>query len=38
MAETTVQRWTDTTARHHGFTSVSHTLELIGICGSCGGL
>lgn len=35
IAETTVQRWADKTARQHGFSTVSHTLELVGICGTC---
>jgi Fur family ferric uptake transcriptional regulator len=35
IAETTVQRWADKTARQHGFSAVSHTLELVGICGTC---
>ena len=36
IAETTVQRWAEKTARQHGFRAVSHTLELVGICGTCG--
>ena len=35
IAETTVQRWADKTAQQHGFTAVSHTLELLGLCGTC---
>ena len=36
VAETTVKRWADKIARQHSFTAVSHTLELLGICASCG--
>lgn len=36
IAETTVQRWAHKTARQHGYSAVTHTLELIGICGACG--
>jgi Fur family transcriptional regulator, ferric uptake regulator len=36
VAETTVKRWADEIARQHSFTGVSHTLELLGICASCG--
>ena len=35
IAETTIQRWADQTARQHGYSAVSHTLELVGICGNC---
>jgi Fur family transcriptional regulator, ferric uptake regulator len=35
ITETTVQRWADKTARQHGFSAVSHTLELVGICRAC---
>jgi Fur family ferric uptake transcriptional regulator len=31
-----VERWADRTARAHGFTSVTHTAELYGVCASCG--
>lgn len=30
-----VERWADAVADDHGFTEVSHTLELFGVCGSC---
>jgi Fur family transcriptional regulator, ferric uptake regulator len=36
ITETTVQRWANKTAQQHGFTAVTHTLELVGICGTCG--
>lgn len=30
-----VETWARTVASDHGFTDVSHTLELFGLCGSC---
>lgn len=30
-----VERWTDSVAAEHGFTDVSHTLEVFGACPSC---
>lgn len=30
-----VERWTDNVAARHGFTDVSHTLEIFGTCGAC---
>lgn len=30
------ERWTERTARAHGYTEVSHTLELFGTCADCG--
>jgi Fur family ferric uptake transcriptional regulator len=30
-----VERWADRVAAEHGFTDVSHTLELFGTCASC---
>jgi len=33
----TVERWSDAIAAEHGFTEVSHTLELFGLCAQCGG-
>jgi len=36
IAETTVQRWADKISHQHGFSAASHTLELSGICGTCG--
>jgi Fur family transcriptional regulator, ferric uptake regulator len=32
----TVERWADTVAGQHGFTDVSHTLEVFGTCPDCG--
>lgn len=31
----TVERWADKVAGEHGFTDVSHTLEIFGTCRSC---
>ena len=31
----TVERWTTAMAADHGFTDVSHTLEIFGTCASC---
>ena len=33
--EPAVEEWTERTAREHRFTSVSHTLEVFGVCASC---
>ena len=30
-----VERWADRMAAAHGFTEVSHTLEIFGVCGPC---
>ncbi|PZS32054.1 MAG: transcriptional repressor [Pseudonocardiales bacterium] len=30
-----VERWAEQTARLHGFTDVSHTLEVFGVCATC---
>lgn len=30
-----VERWTERAARRHGFSEVSHDLELFGLCGAC---
>lgn len=30
-----VEAWADTVAGEHGFTSVSHTIELFGLCAAC---
>ncbi|HEY6798619.1 MAG TPA: Fur family transcriptional regulator [Kineosporiaceae bacterium] len=30
-----VERWADTVATEHGFTDVSHTLEIFGTCSAC---
>lgn len=35
IASDEVERWAERTARAHGFTSVTHTAELYGVCGSC---
>ena len=32
----TVERWADGVAAEHGFSDVSHTLEIFGTCASCG--
>jgi Fur family ferric uptake transcriptional regulator len=32
-----VQRWADKVAAAHGFTDISHTLEIFGLCSACGG-
>jgi len=31
----TVERWTETVSREHGYVDVSHTLEIFGTCSSC---
>lgn len=35
IAGPAVESWADAVGREHGFTDVSHTLELVGRCGSC---
>ena len=35
VAGPTVERWADRVAAEHGFTDVSHTLEVFGTCGPC---
>jgi Fur family transcriptional regulator, ferric uptake regulator len=35
VAESQVERWAAQTARRHGFTEVSHAIELHGICEAC---
>lgn len=30
-----VERWADRVAAEHGFVDISHTLEILGTCGSC---
>ena len=37
VTESVVERWASRTARKHGFTSVTHTVELLGICADCAG-
>lgn len=36
VAGPSVERWAFQVAAEHGFTEVSHTLELFGVCGECG--
>jgi Fur family ferric uptake transcriptional regulator len=31
-----VESWADEIASHHGFTDITHTLEISGICSDCG--
>ncbi|WP_235739072.1 Fur family transcriptional regulator [Nocardioides alcanivorans] len=31
----TVERWTEKVSREHGFSDVSHTLEIFGTCATC---
>ncbi|MGX5357185.1 Fur family transcriptional regulator [Kocuria sp. KH4] len=35
VAETAVERWAVQAARRHGFTDVSHAIELHGVCDAC---
>ncbi|MGH8826498.1 MAG: Fur family transcriptional regulator [Jiangellaceae bacterium] len=35
VAGPAVETWTDAVAREHGFTEVSHTLEIFGTCPQC---
>jgi Fur family ferric uptake transcriptional regulator len=35
VAGPAVERWADAVAREHGFTDVSHTVEIFGTCGDC---
>jgi len=35
VAGPTVERWADQVAAEHGFTEVSHTLEIFGTCAAC---
>ena len=37
VTESVVERWASRTARKYGFTSVSHTVELLGTCADCAG-
>ena len=32
-----VERWADAVGREHGFTAVTHTLEVFGLCRECSG-
>jgi Fur family transcriptional regulator, ferric uptake regulator len=36
IAGPAVETWADAMAREHGFTEISHTLELFGLCRDCG--
>ncbi len=36
IAGPAVETWADAIAREHGFTEISHTLELFGLCRDCG--
>jgi Fur family ferric uptake transcriptional regulator len=31
----TVERWTNSIAKEHGFSDVSHTLDIFGVCSKC---
>lgn len=35
VAGRAVERWADSVSAEHGFTEVSHTMELIGLCSQC---
>jgi Fur family ferric uptake transcriptional regulator len=35
IASDEVERWAQSTARSHGFSSVVHVVELYGLCASC---
>ncbi len=37
VAGPAVEQWADTVAAEHGFTAVSHTLEVFGTCRDCSG-
>jgi Fur family ferric uptake transcriptional regulator len=37
VAGPAVERWADRVAGEHGFTDVSHTLEIVGTCADCAG-
>ncbi|MGH3384278.1 MAG: Fur family transcriptional regulator [Nocardioidaceae bacterium] len=36
VAGPTVERWADRVAAEHGYSDVSHTLEIFGTCAACG--
>jgi len=36
VAGSEVEAWATETAAAHGFTDVSHTIEIFGVCGKCG--
>ena len=35
ISGSSVERWTESVARDNGFSEVSHTIELIGLCAAC---
>jgi Fur family ferric uptake transcriptional regulator len=35
IAGPTVERWADSVAAEHGYSDVSHTMELFGLCPRC---
>jgi Fur family ferric uptake transcriptional regulator len=35
IAGAVVEEWADAVAAHHGFSDVSHRLELVGLCSEC---
>jgi Fur family transcriptional regulator, ferric uptake regulator len=35
IAGPAVERWVDAVADQHGFTSVNHTFEIVGLCAGC---
>jgi Fur family ferric uptake transcriptional regulator len=35
IAGPAVERWVDSVADQHGFTSVNHTFEIVGLCSAC---
>ena len=37
VAGTMVESWAEATAQEHGFTQISHTVEVFGTCNSCSG-
>lgn len=36
VAGPAVERWAEAVAKEHGFTGVTHTVEVFGTCGTCG--
>lgn len=37
ISGSSVERWTESVARDNGFSDVSHTIELVGLCAACAG-
>lgn len=35
ISGSSVERWTESVARDNGFSDVSHTIELVGLCADC---